>query len=57
MAKDTWIARGAYLDWVEPLLLEADLVVWLDVPWRVASYRIIFRHVRATTARKNRFPG
>ena len=56
-ARDTWIAEGAYLGWVEPLLIEADLIVWLDVPWRVASYRIVSRHVRATVARKNRFPG
>lgn len=31
-ARDTWIVEGAYLDWVEPLLLDSDLVVWMDVP-------------------------
>jgi hypothetical protein len=31
-ARDTWIVESAYFDWMEPLLLEADLVVWMDVP-------------------------
>ena len=54
---DTWVVEGAYLGWVAPLLRQADLVVWMDVPWRVASYRIVSRHVKATAARNNRFPG
>ena len=54
---DSWVVEGAYLEWVDPLLHEAELIVWIDVPWRVASYRIITRHVKATIARNNRFPG
>ena len=54
---NTWVVEGAYLGWVEPLMHQADLIVWMDVPWRVASYRIISRHVKATVARNNRFPG
>jgi len=56
-AEDSWVVEGSYLGWVDPLLRQADLVVWMYVPWRVASYRIIFRHVKATVARNNRFPG
>jgi adenylate kinase family enzyme len=56
-AKDTWIAEGSYLGWLEPLLIEADLIVYLDVPWRIASYRILSRHVKLTVARNNPYPG
>ena len=54
---DAWVAEGAYLGWAEPLLRQAELVVWMDISWRVASYRIISRHIKATLARNNRFPG
>ena len=54
---DRWVSDGAFFDWTEPLFRHADLVVWLDLPWRVASYRILSRHIRATIARDNPFPG
>ena len=57
LAENAWVVEGAYLGWTEPLLRRADLIVSMDVPWRVASYRIITRHIRATVARNNRFPG
>ena len=57
MATEHWVAEGAYLGWAEPLLRQADLVVSIEVSWRVASYRIISRHIKATVARNNRFPG
>ena len=56
-ATDAWVAEGAYLGLTEPLMRYAELVLWLDVPWRVASYRILSRHVKASIARNNRFPG
>jgi adenylate kinase family enzyme len=55
-ANDTWIAEGSYLGWLEPLLIEADLIVFLDVPWRIDSYRIVSRHVKLTAARNNPRP-
>lgn len=54
---DHWVTEGAYLGWAEPLLQQADLIVWLDTSWHVASCRIILRHVKAEIARNNRFPG
>ncbi len=54
---DAWIVDGAYLEWTEPLLRQAEIIVWMDVPWRVASYRILSRHIKATIARNNPFPG
>ncbi len=56
-AMPAWIGDGVYFRWAQPFLEHADLVVWLDVPWRVASYRMVARHVRAELARNNRFPG
>ena len=56
-ALDGWVSDGAYFDWTEPLFRNSDLVIWLDLPWRVASYRILSRHIRATVARDNPFPG
>ncbi|MPZ50305.1 MAG: hypothetical protein GEU75_13575 [Dehalococcoidia bacterium] len=55
--QETWISDGTYLGWATPLLDRADIIVRMDVPWRVASYRILSRHVRAEIARNNRFPG
>ena len=57
IAMDSWVAEGAYLGWAEPMLRQAELVVSMDVSWRVAAYRIIARHIKATIARNNRFPG
>jgi adenylate kinase family enzyme len=54
---DAWVSDGAYLGWAMPFFDAADLIVWMQAPWRVASYRIITRHIRADLARNNRFPG
>ncbi len=52
-----WASEGVYVTWSQPLLEAAAVIVWLDPPWRVASYRIVARHVRLELARQNRFPG
>jgi adenylate kinase family enzyme len=52
-----WVSEGVYFEWARPFLDHADAIVWLDVSSRVASYRVISRHVRLEMARKNRFPG
>ena len=57
LKQDAWIAEGAYLVWTRPLLEAADMVVWLQVSWLAASYRIVVRHIKAEIARNNRFPG
>ena len=56
-AGDAWISDGSYVTWVRPLFDRADLIVYLDIPWRVTAYRIVARHVKAELARNNRFPG
>jgi adenylate kinase family enzyme len=56
-AQPTWITEGIYLWWVEDFLRSADAIVWLDLPWRVAAWRITMRHIRMSVARTNRHPG
>ena len=48
-----WVTEGIYLWWCEPLARGADMLVWLDVPWRVAVARIIRRHVVLSLAANN----
>ena len=57
VARERWVTEGAYFDWAEPLYPAADLIIHLEVPWRIASYRIIARHLKAELRRDNRFPG
>ena len=52
-----WVAEGIYLWWTQPLAERADRIAWLDVPWRVAAFRIVRRHVLADLAGANRHPG
>jgi adenylate kinase family enzyme len=54
---EAWVSDGVYFGWARPFIERADIVVWLDVPWRVASFRIVTRHLRLELTRKNRFPG
>jgi adenylate kinase family enzyme len=45
-AQSAWITEGNYLWWTEELLRRADMIIWLDIPWRVAAWRIIVRQIR-----------
>ncbi len=56
-ASHSWVSEGAYITWTESLFQRAEVVVWLDVDWRVAVFRIIRRHFLAELSRSNRFPG
>lgn len=54
---DSWIAEGIFLWWTERLAERADVIVWLDVPWRVALWRIVSRHVKASVSGTNKHGG
>src|SRR2546421_10976477 len=54
---DAWLSEGAYFGWAQPLLDRAELIVLLDLPWRVASHRIINRYVKAELAGSNQHHG
>jgi len=52
-----WVSEGIYLWWCRPLAERADRIVWLDVSWRVAVFRIVRRHLMLSLAGTNRHPG
>lgn len=52
-----WVTEGTYLGWINELLEAADVIIWLDLPWRVAAWRIVIRHLRASLAGTNRHRG
>jgi adenylate kinase family enzyme len=54
---EAWVSDGSFIGVSKVALERADLVVWMDAPWRIASYRIVSRHVKAELRRNNRFPG
>ena len=45
-AQTIWITEGVYLWWTDHLLTLADLIVWLDIPMRVALLRKIPHHLK-----------
>jgi len=52
-----WISEGCYLIWTDPLLYQADCIVLLEVPWPVATWRIIRRHIMKSLHGTNPYPG
>ena len=52
-----WVVEGSFLWWIDPLLVHADVIVWLDQPWRLCWWRIVVRHIKAHLTRNNRHPG
>ena len=56
-AQPAWITEGSFLWWTEELLERAEVIVWLDVSWRLAAWRILRRHVLASLAGTNRHHG
>jgi cytidylate kinase len=46
LATDGWVTEGVHIGWTDPILHDADLVIWLDyVTWSRASRRIVRRFV------------
>ncbi|MFL5624522.1 MAG: hypothetical protein ACJ788_02895 [Ktedonobacteraceae bacterium] len=56
-AQPEWVTEGAFLEWTNELFRNAEVIVWLDLPWRIAGWRIISRHARASLAGTNRHRG
>lgn len=53
----SWVTDNFFAGWTDELLEAADIIVFLDLPWRVACWRIIIRHLRASLAGTNRHRG
>ena len=56
-SRDRWVIEGVFLFGIEPLLERADLIIWLDLPLRIARRRIIIRHFWLSLLRSNRHRG
>lgn len=39
-----WITEGTHIWWTDELLRRAEMIVWLDIPGRIALWRILLRH-------------
>jgi adenylate kinase family enzyme len=48
LSQPSWITEGIFLWWTESLFENADLILWLDFPFRVAAWRILKRHFLAS---------
>ncbi len=57
LSQPHWVTEGAFLWWVEDLIEAADVIIWLDLPWPLALWRIFTRHIRLSWAGTNRHPG
>jgi hypothetical protein len=55
-AQPAWVSEGIFLVWVDPLLEQANAIIWMEVPWRVAVWRILKRHFTLTLRRANPYP-
>ncbi len=57
-AESSWVTEGMWLGWTEPILAQADVVVWLDcVPWYTAFRRILLRFAKGGLQEAKRQPG
>lgn len=56
-AQPAWVTEGIYLWWIDELIASADMVVWLDLPWRITAWRIVRRHLLASWRGTNQHPG
>jgi hypothetical protein len=52
-----WVIEGIFVWGTAAWLERADLIVWLDLPWRVARRRILTRHLRLAAAGANPYRG
>jgi adenylate kinase family enzyme len=56
-AGEAWVLEGNYPGWLAEVAARAEVVVWLDVPFRVAAWRILRRHILADLRGANPYPG
>lgn len=55
--QDAWITEGAYLSWAQALLDAAEVVVWMQVSWPVAEYRVLRRYLQQRLSGERVYPG
>lgn len=52
-----WVAEGGHDPWRNELLQHAETIVWLDLSWNIARWRILTRHMRASWIGTNKHHG
>jgi len=57
LARDGWIIEGAEPPFLAAFAQASDLILWCDVPFRVAAFRITRRHIVADLRRTNAYGG
>lgn len=57
LARDGWVIEGAEPAFLNAFAAASDLIVWCDVPFRVAATRMVRRHLVADLTRNNAYPG
>jgi len=57
LGRPAWIIEGAEPPMLRAFADAADRIVWCDVPFRVAAFRMLRRHVLADLRGTNAFPG
>lgn len=51
-----WIAEGIHIISTDPLAYQADYIVLLEVPWYIAVWRVLRRHISKTLRGTNPYP-
>jgi len=44
--RDKWIIEGCYSSWVDDSIKRSNLVIWLNPPFHILSYRLISRFMK-----------
>lgn len=56
-AESAWITEGIFLWWTAPLMEQAELIIWLDLPAPIAAWRIVWRHFKKSLQGDNPHSG
>lgn len=43
--KAKWVTEGIYVSWTKKLIEQADLIIWLDMPYYKTLFRVIKRFI------------
>jgi shikimate kinase len=57
VVQPAWVSEGAFLWWTDSLMKTADVIVWLDLPFRINAWRMVKRHALLSLAGTNPHPG
>jgi adenylate kinase family enzyme len=47
-----WIIEGVFTDWSKEAIQKANMLIWIDLPKRILSYRIFKRYLKRRNQKK-----